>query len=294
MVLLKHQPWNLDPGRTEFPNEVEWNMWTTRAAPFGALAEGSTVYLVSGGGPKRGLVTWEVVVIHALSVRYESKDDAWRQMRSALAGPLKERGYTRRSFLENDYTMAAPEQGYLLAWSYDPVRPIGLPRPEGLRFRQNGWTDVAELTFGGGESPNGGTATVGQGRIADPVLRKMIELHAMERARQWLLKRGHAAADIEDTSADCPYDLAAYDGNDEILRVEVKGQVNGLGPVFVTRGEVEATREGVPSALFIAHSISAVRTGAGWEVSGGTDHVVERWLPMPDELTVVNYRYDPR
>lgn len=294
MVLLKHQPWNLDPERTEFPNEVEWNMWTTRAAPFGTLAEGSTVYLVSGGGPKRGLITWEVVVTHAVAARYESKDDAWQHMRAALAGPLRERGYTRRTFLENEYTVAAPEQGYILAWSYDPVRPIGLPRPEGLRFRQNGWADVAELTFGGGEPPTKGTPSIGQGRIADPVLRRMIELHAVERARQWLLKRGHAAKDIEDTSANSPYDLAAYDGDEEVLRIEVKGQVSGLGPVFVTRGEVEATHEGVPTALFVTHSISAVPAGVGWKVSGGTDHVVEKWLPGPEELSVVNYRYDPR
>lgn len=56
------------------------------------------------------------------------------------AAALKRFGFGgKNAFLEHKYTRQAPESGYLMTFVSSRVREIGKPKPDGFRFRPNGW-----------------------------------------------------------------------------------------------------------------------------------------------------------
>ncbi len=137
MRWMKNQPWNSDPTYEETNDETEWNMWTIRQPPFKSLERGDTVYLACSDGHGGSVVTWEVEVTRVLTAAYESKNEAWQALGTAF--PLLKQQLTKQQFLKQGYTMRAPEAGWILGWSYDAVRKIGVSRPAALKFRPNGW-----------------------------------------------------------------------------------------------------------------------------------------------------------
>ena len=147
-IKAKHQPWwpPSPDGMDEIAVEVEWNMWTRRLWPFKDLAESETIVCVSGGGPARGVLMYTTEVEHLVAARYESHEDGWRILSSGIPRPvLKQGGISRSYFLNHDYTAAAPASGWMLAWSSQPGEWLGLPRPDDLRFRQNGWAEMDSM-----------------------------------------------------------------------------------------------------------------------------------------------------
>jgi hypothetical protein len=293
-ILLKHQPWNNDPGRPERDTEVEWNMWRSRQPPYHDLDVGSRVILVSGGGPTAGMLTWEVEVTAVAKGQYGSHEEAFQLLSTGVGRDrLKEAGVARRTFLAQDYTSNAPAAGWLLGWSYQPIRSVMLPRSSELRIGRNGWGAVDRLSVGG---ETAGRGRSGQGRLADPMLRKKVELAAMELVRRWLIEEGHPDSEINDTSRNQPYDYEVRPEDRPKLRVEVKGMVGALGPVEVTAGEVESARHGgVATTLAVVHGITLTLDLNGqWQASGGTLWLVEGWNPDDESLTPKRYSYDPR
>lgn len=285
-VLLKHQPWN-DGSDEEGDVEVEWNLWRTRQRPYQELEPGVPVVLVSGGGPREGLLTWEVEVLDVVKEPYTSHEAAWR-----LLGPLaRPCGVVKRVFLEQSYTTGAAEQGWLLAWTYRPVRLINQPRPADLRFQPNGWAVTEGLTVGDG-------AKQGQGRLRDPLLRRTVELAAMRVVRDWLRGQGHPDSVIRDTSAGNPYDYEVCPAGAAPFRVEVKGTSGGRGPVIVTAGEVaealRAREAGVRTVLAVVHDIElTLGDDRIWTAQGGVLWVDEDWCPDAASLDVLQYRHRP-
>lgn len=146
-ILLKYQPW-WPPDRREdqATAELEWNMWKSRQVPFNTLSDGDAIFGVSAGGPSAGVIMFEMRVLNVVKARYDDHDHAWALLKAGI--PKTERqGDTRRSFLNDPYTLAAPATGWLLAWSSEPAPGgwLGRPRPEGFRFRPNGWGKLEEL-----------------------------------------------------------------------------------------------------------------------------------------------------
>lgn len=84
------------------------------------------------------------------------------------------------------------------------------------------------------------TRSGGQGRQADPRIRRAVEMRAMEVAREYYERHGYS---VEDTSLQRSYDyLASRSG--ENRRVEVKGLQGAGDSVTVTAGEVNAALAG--------------------------------------------------
>lgn len=284
-ILLKHQPWDTEPSRPGQDPEIEWNMWKTRQLPYHDLVEGVRVVLVSGGGPTRGILTWEVEVTAVAKGRYRSHRDAWRLLAADIGvRRLKAAGVTSDRFLTQSYTTTASAAGWLLGWSYRPIRPIMLPRPHDLRIGRNGWVVTDRLSVGG------------QGKLDDPLLRKEVELAAMNVVRSWLTDQGFTASEIRNTSANKPYDYEVGPPGCPRMRIEVKGSTGALGTVEVTAGEVESARHGgVPTTLAIVHGIRLSLDATGrWQADGGNLWLVENWAPQDESLTPKRYSYDPR
>ena len=144
-MLVKHQPWHSseDSGQAWF--ELEWNMWRTRQYPYSVLEEGTALLTVTGGGPARGRVMSEVDVVALAKGHYSSKEQAWDILRSGMdPATLKHFKGSRAAFLRDPYTVAAPDEGWILAWVGYPAIIVDQPRPAGWRIRPNGWTEVPD------------------------------------------------------------------------------------------------------------------------------------------------------
>ena len=71
-----------------------------------------------------------------------------------------------------------------------------------------------------------------QGFEVDPLKKKAVELHAMEKAGEHYRSNGYV---VEDTSSNNPYDLVCTKPNGESRRIEVKGTRGLDGEVTVTK-----------------------------------------------------------
>jgi hypothetical protein len=123
---------------------ISWHLWQQRLLPFRRLAVGDRIFLVSRGGPEAGRVTAEVRVTGLVAERYESKEHAWKLLRSGLRDAVVESKLTRSGFLGHWYTSRAPDEGWLLAVSRERVRELDKPRPDGMRFPRHGWFEAAD------------------------------------------------------------------------------------------------------------------------------------------------------
>jgi hypothetical protein len=292
-VLLKHQPWA--DGSETGSHEVQWNMWQRRLVPYYQLEVGSQVVLVGGGGPAGGMLTWKVEATEVVRGRYGSHDAAWSMVRTGLRNGIAAVGVTRGGFLRSDYTVRSPDSGWLLAWSYRPMRQIMRPRPRELRMGRHGWlllndSDLEDLLDSGTAAGN-----PGQGRIRDAARRAAIERRAMDVVHDWLVGQGHAEGAIRDTSASCPYDYEVGPVDRPVLRVEVKGLSGGLGPVEITDGEVRSARSGVETVLAVVYGIDVVEGSDGRPTgrSGSLWHEWP-WNPRDADLVPTRYRYTSR
>lgn len=145
-MFAKHQPWetNFNSNSDVFA-DVEWNMWRVRQAPFSDVEEGMEIVYVSGGGPANGRLMYTATMEGLVAAEYHSKAHAWDLMLGSIGETrLLEGGVNRDWFFASEYTQAAPETGWLLAWTGIPLRQIDAPRPEGMRFRPNGWCEVSD------------------------------------------------------------------------------------------------------------------------------------------------------
>ena len=92
-----------------------------------------------------------------------------------------------------------------------------------------------------------------QGFQSDPIIRQIIERHAVKEAQKALGKRGFQG--FEDTSATKPYDLICVRGGKKFF-VEVKGTQTTGSSIILTKNEVEHVRANAGSCiLVVVHSV---------------------------------------
>jgi len=117
----------------------------------------------------------------------------------------------------------------------------------------------------------------------------------MDVVHNWLIDAGHDDDDIRDTSDGNSYDFEIGPQNRPVMRVEVKRLTGRLGPVTVTRGEVESARGPIPTMLAVVHGIQVEKDeDAVWRGWGGKLWVANRWKPDDGELEATQFRYSPR
>ncbi len=123
----------------------------------------------------------------------------------------------------------------------------------------------------------------GQGFMADPVLKKKIEDHAMRMAQQEYEVEGW---EVRDVSAAESYDLLVTRSG-EARYVEVKGTTGDGAMVLVTRGSVNTALTERRTDLFVVSRI-AIR---GNEAVGGEVRRVCDWQPSPESLSPIKYEH---
>ena len=137
-MLAYNQAWCLDPEEGIMKPDLYWNMWKTRMFPFSTLENGDSVLMVSGGGPKDGVVMHEGKVKHLVKEKYDSPEHAWAILSKSIPKNLR-KGFTKRKFLEINEDRNVAQSGWIMAWYDSPIRRINKPRPTSLKFGQNGW-----------------------------------------------------------------------------------------------------------------------------------------------------------
>lgn len=140
-VLLHSHPWDA-PGDPDTVG-VHWSMWSTRQWPYLHLNEGDHYFTVTGGSPREGWIQGEARIEHLVLAPYSTHTEAWDLIRTGIPAALRKtqrHGLTQaRHFLNQTYTVDAPQSGHLMAFWSVPVRAINRPRPADFKFRPNGW-----------------------------------------------------------------------------------------------------------------------------------------------------------
>jgi hypothetical protein len=130
------------------------------------------------------------------------------------------------------------------------------------------------------------TTGPGQGRGLSAPLRKLVELHAMGKAKEWLKAERFSFRDVSATDS-CDF-RASRDGKEWVI--EVKGTTGGPGTVLLTRNEVALHRQAHPlNGLLIVHGIELDATAA--KVSGGEIVTMVPWRLEDERLNPVCYEY---
>lgn len=130
--------------------------------------------------------------------------------------------------------------------------------------------------------------TRGQGFVSSPELRQAVERHAMAAAKSYLEELGF---DVEDTSADRPYDLLARRPGEEVF-IEVKGTTTAGEEIMLTFNEVEhARRHKTACMLFILADVDAENGPDGPTATGGTRRVLWPWDVDVGRLAPRSYKY---
>lgn len=128
------------------------------------------------------------------------------------------------------------------------------------------------------------------GYIADPEIRKAIELQAMRQAEKFLNDQGYSTRDV---SASQPYDIHATRGEEQIA-VEVKGSSGVATTVELTIGEVKKARDpSIGSMLVVVDEIEISVTPSGVETNIGRLRFWPEWVPevAGNRLQAIRFRY---
>jgi hypothetical protein len=134
-------------------------------------------------------------------------------------------------------------------------------------------------------SPGQKTRSRGSGYIADPVLKRALERHAVKRAAA--LYNGYNVQDVGDKLS---YDLHVVTGSEEV-HVEVKGSSGTADTVELTKNEVYHAH-GSTTHLVVVDQIKWSRLPSG-EIAtrGGRVRRWTSWAPQKEHLEAIRYRY---
>jgi hypothetical protein len=135
-----------------------------------------------------------------------------------------------------------------------------------------------------GKAPKGGD----RGYIADSAVRSAIEWRAVNLAIGEYEANGY---EVDYTGSSKPYDLVVAKGRD-VRRVEVKGSSGEATTVELTSGEVDNSRESIPTDLYVVDGIDWIRAADGSvHASGGDTRWWKDWTTEDASLTATRYRY---
>ncbi|MDG4772704.1 DUF3883 domain-containing protein [Solwaraspora sp. WMMD792] len=125
----------------------------------------------------------------------------------------------------------------------------------------------------------------GSGYVADPLLRRALERHAVRRAGA--LYKGWTVEDVGDRES---YDLRATKDGEEV-HVEVKGSSGLADTVELTRNEVRHAHGAVTHLVVVDQIEWARRPSGEITTAGGRVRRWVAWTPMDEDLEPTRYRY---
>lgn len=250
------------------------------------LSHGSTtldngVYVGRSDAEVAELMTWAQAVVGT-----EFAGDATVREGIELGGPRLARDYERTTVFSKFYPAGAvPDDDKLLAdlsRFSEPLRKLYRAQELGLT---PGASHPDTFAISAITAPLKARSP-GQGRGLNAGDRKLVELRAMELARQWLEDQGFAYKDVSDRDS-CDY-RASRSGEDWV--VEVKGTTGGPGSILLTANEVALHRHQHPrNALIVVHGIQLGPEPG--QVSGGQLRVSSPWQVEDERLKAVCFEY---
>lgn len=179
-------------------------------------------------------------------------------------------------------------QGYLVKLPAAFLTAVpGLTQiPTGVR-RRPGVPGAGERPTGSGSSGSKRSAR-GAGYVADAVLRRALETHAVALATAHYQRQGWT---MEDVGSRESYDLRLTGEGGE-RHVEVKGTTQVATEVGLTIGEVKHSRDAVTSDLYVVDLIEYMPDGiGGYTTWGGSQQLWEDWSAEEQDLRPTRFRY---
>ncbi|MFD7311037.1 protein NO VEIN domain-containing protein [Promicromonospora sp. NPDC059942] len=270
-------------------NEWYWNLWKIRQQPHTTFYDGALVGLVVSW-PGHGSVAFLARARRVLAEGFSG----WRAATKAIADHT---GLPLREVRSETYLASKRDGdgGQVLAWQADILRPLHLDLPAEVSLGRNGWAVIDDADLVGwaldGEEVSQRTSRNSAGFILDAEAKRAIELRAVDVVIAWCGQNGwHEVRHVGDE--DNPFDIEGTVGG-TLRRVEVKGTTGGAGTVTVTRREVEAATGDMNHLMAIVHGISLHVDGGDGTIKakGGVLTVHDPWLPVLEELTPINYRW---
>lgn len=126
------------------------------------------------------------------------------------------------------------------------------------------------------------------GICMDPVLRKAIEMAAVEQATQHYVAQGY---DVQDVGLTHSYDLLVTRGM-ESRHVEVKGSQAHIEKIQLTRNEVSHAREFANTDLVLVSEVGWERlSDGGIETGSGDMTIIPNWTPSEENLKPTTFEY---
>lgn len=271
--------------------ELEGDSWATKGSAV-AVGDRVLIWKAKGNEPVRGIVALGEVLTDPAPLRGDS--EYWVDPSAGRA-------------IEDHVHFRYVRPPGLLLWLDGPqdaiLRNLNVSRARGgtvFHVTPEQWASVVEAAGGWPqEAPEVEDVRAvikdlgrSQGFQSSPEVRRVVELHAMERARAHLEALGWR---VEDVSARKSYDLHCTRLDEEDLRVEVKGATGDGSAVLLTPNEVEHARVYHPQvALVVVSDIDVTGTGSPNPVAhAGTLRVWNPWALGEGHLTAMGYRYKP-
>ncbi len=125
-----------------------------------------------------------------------------------------------------------------------------------------------------------------QGYEQDPVMRRVVEQHAVLLAKGFYLDQGYAVKELGK-----PFDLLC-EKDGELIHVEVKGSRSKLDAVILTINEVaDAENTDWQSDLFIVDQVVIEKVGDELLASDGVARVIQKWVPAKEMLAPSQFKY---
>lgn len=170
--------------------------------------------------------------------------------------------------------------------------PISVPEAE---------PRATPVPVGGSTEPNDASEPESEehdqdaGRLADPAVRRAVELRAVDLAKAHYETLGF---DVQEMGK--PFDLLCTPGplaalGSPVVHVEVKGSVSAADSVHLTKNEIADARQPGKdwrSDLYVVSQIELIQDGAGaWSGIGGLPEVHVDWSPDDDDLTATDFVY---
>ena len=138
------------------------------------------------------------------------------------------------------------------------------------------------------EDPTPTTVSSGQGFGLTSHEKKIIEMHAVKLAIEYLSELGFTH--IEDVGNRESFDLLAVSAETQ-LSVEVKGSTGAASSVILTKNEVGFQMDAYPlNGLFVVSNIEIIR-GDILSAQGGETQFVSPWLIDENRLKPISYDY---
>lgn len=126
------------------------------------------------------------------------------------------------------------------------------------------------------------------GICMDPVLRKAIEMAAVDQATEHYVGLGYEVKDVGLTHS---YDLEAIRG-DEVRHIEVKGSQAHIEKIQLTRNEVNHANTFKNTDLVLVAEIQWTRLEDGGILTeSGLMQVIPNWRPSPENLKPTTFEY---